>query len=169
MIKDSSMINEQNVTINTNNIIYDLDIINNISFVNNKLILAPFIEKILLEYYLKEIFNPILYNYEKNLLRNKNNDKNIIDEKIKNFISKHSKNIYFDFFDKFITKNIINLTNEYTEYRIFEGKDEIISLLLFNIYNVTNDGTLEFNEKKKLKKTVKQMNDFLEKKINKLI
>lgn len=169
MIKDSSMINEQNVTINTNNIIYDLDIINNISFVNNKLILAPFIEKILLEYYLKEIFNPILYNYEKNLLRNKNNDKNIIDEKIKNFISKHSKNIYFDFFDKFITKNIINLTNEYTEYRIFEGKDEIISLLLFNIYNVTNDGTLEFNEKKKLKKTVKQMNNFLEKKINKLI
>lgn len=169
MIKDSSMINEQNVTINTNNIIYDLDIINNISFVNNKLIFTPFIEKILLEYYLKEIFNPILYNYEKNLLRNKNNDKNIIDEKIKNFISKHSKNIYFDFFDKFITKNIINLTNEYTEYRIFEGKDEIISLLWFNIYNVTNDGTLEFNEKKKLKKTVKQMNDFLEKKINKLI
>lgn len=160
---------EQNVNINTNNILYDIDIIKNINFVNNKIVIAPFIEQIILEYYFKEIFNPILFNYEKNLLRNKNSNRKVIDNKIKNLITNHSQNIFFDFFDKFIIKNILNLTKDFSEYRIFEGKEEIISVMFFNIFNVTNDGILDINEKKKLKKTIKQMNDFLEKKINKLI
>ena len=156
------MIKEHNTTLNPKDIIYDVDIIKDIIFTSDKIILSSYIEKIILEYYFKEIFNPILFKYENTF---KNVNKIDLDNRVKRFILNYSEKIYYDFFEKFIKVNIINLTNEYNEYKIFEGKDEIITLLFFNIFNVNSNGELNKNDRLKLKKSVKSMNNFLEKKI----
>lgn len=156
------MIKERNTVLNPKNIIYDVDIIKDIIFTKDKIILSSYIEEIILEYYLKELFNPILFRYENSF---KNIDKLFLEQRVKSFISNFTEKIYYDFFEKFIKVNIINFTNEYSEYKIFEGKDEIITLLFFNIYNVNSNGDLTKEDRKKLKKSVKSMNDFLEKKI----
>lgn len=156
------MIKEKNTVLNPKNIIYDVDIIKDIIFTKDKIILSSYIEEIILEYYLKELFNPILFRYENSF---KNIDKLFLEQRVKSFISNFTEKIYYDFFEKFIKVNIINFTNEYSEYKIFEGKDEIITLLFFNIYNVNSNGDLTKEDRKKLKKSVKSMNDFLEKKI----
>ncbi len=156
------MMKEKQTILNTKEILYDVDIIKDIVFTKDKIILSSYIEEIILEYFLKELFNPILFKYENTF---KKMEKNILDQKVKIFITNYTEKIYYDFFEKFIKVNIIKLTNEYSEYKIFEGKDEIITLLFFNIYNVSSNGELSKEDRNKLKKFVKSMNDFLEKKI----
>ena len=67
----TKMIKEHNTTLNPKDIIYDVDIIKDIIFTSDKIILSSYKEKIILEYYFKEIFNPILFKYE-NTFKNVN-------------------------------------------------------------------------------------------------
>ena len=55
------MIKEKQTILNTKEILYDVDIIKDIVFTKDKIILSSYIEEIILEYFLKELGLAILF------------------------------------------------------------------------------------------------------------
>jgi len=113
---------------------------------------------------LNKVFFYFLLNEELNkIFLNKNN--------LENFIKNNEKlieNIYFDFLDKFISKNVFLLKKEFYEYKIFEGYEEIISLLIFEIKNEDLNYIKE-NGKLILTRKLKRKINLKEKKIKKFL
>lgn len=160
---------------------YDKNILDYFIFKNNNVILKDDLEKIILEYFYKELIIPetkkllekkknsllieLSQNPNQDIKKTKEIEKELKDYEIKiqKFLNKNVQNIYYKFVEKFLLKNILKLTNIYEEYRIFEGYNEIISLLLFDIEDVDRYGDLSNEDKKQIKKIMKQVVRFLNK------
>jgi hypothetical protein len=138
------------------------NLIDEISINNNEIKFSEQLQQLLYFYFINETI--FIYCKNKNI--------NFID-----FIKINELKImdsYYDFLDKFIIDNMFKLLNEYDEYKIFEGYEEIVSLFVFNIYqeelelkkDKNNKLTLSKILNKKIKLTSNKINKFLNKKFH---